>query len=180
MKVTLALTPVDATGESTDAADSPADAVVIRLGAGRFAVGLAQVAEVGKVPAITRVPGVPGWLAGVVNWRGRILAVLDLRSLLGADTTGLGPSARLVVLVSDVATVGLLADAVDGTTSLGDVDPPLAGLISGTGAALVRGQAPREDGPVAVIDVDAVMRLRDALPRKRTTTEEGSWISPSG
>ena len=180
MKVTPALLPVDATGESIDAADRPADAVVVRLGTGRFAVGLEQVAEVGKVPTITRVPGVPSWLAGVVNWRGRVLPVVDLRGLLGADCGPLQSTARLVVLVNDVATVGALVDAVDGTDSLGPDGAPVPAVLPGPGAELVRGQVPRDDGPVAVIDVDAVMRLRNALPRKRTLNEEGSWTSPSG
>jgi chemotaxis signal transduction protein len=167
MKVSLTLSSVDPTDESTDAADSPDDAVVIRLGVGRFAVGLAQVAEVGKVPAITRVPGVPSWLAGVANWRGRILAVLDLRSMLGAESASLGAGARLVVLVNHVASVGLVVDGVEGTTALGDAAAPVAGLAPGLGAQLISGQVPRDDGPVAVIDVDAVMGLRDSLPRSR-------------
>jgi purine-binding chemotaxis protein CheW len=170
MNVTSAPAPVEPTGESTDAADRADDAVIVRLGSGRFAVGLEQVAEVGKVPAITRVPGVPGWLAGVVNWRGRILAVLDLRSLLGADSSACGGTARLVVLVNEDATVGVLVDSVVGTAGLGPVGAPIPALLSGLGADLVRGQVPRDDGPVAVIDVDAVVRRREALPQGRRST----------
>ena len=160
--------------------EAAADAVVFRLGDGRFAVALGEVAEVGKVPHVTRVPGVPGWLAGAANWRGRILPVLDLRTLMGAEAGHVGAAARLVVLTSDVATVGVLVDAVEGTAALGTEDatspPPVAGL----GAGLVCGQVVRDEGPVAVVDVAAVMRLRDALPRSRHKSEEGSWTSPSG
>src|SRR4051812_6097795 len=66
----------------TDAAVVPTAApvdnetVVIRLGDGRFAAELDAVAEVGRVPAVTRIPGAPAWLAGVANWRGRLLPVL--------------------------------------------------------------------------------------------------------
>ena len=58
--------------------------VMLRLGGARYAVGMSAVAEVGRLPKLTRVPGTPIWLAGVANWRGRILAVLDVRPLLGA------------------------------------------------------------------------------------------------
>jgi chemotaxis signal transduction protein len=180
MKVTLAPAPVHSAGESIAAAEAPADAVVVRLGDGRFAVALHEVAEVGKVPTITRVPGAPHWVAGVVNWRGRILAVLDLGLLLGADGAAKAVGARLVVLVTDVASVGVLVDGVEGTAALGDDHEPVPAAISGVGADLVRGLASREDGPVALLDVDAVIRLRAELPRKRTTNEEGSWTSPSG
>ena len=144
-----------------------ADAVVVRLGDGRFAVGLHQVAEVGRVPVVTRVPGLPAWVAGVVNWRGRVLPALDLRALLGSDPTSHTTSARLVVLVSDDVTVGLLVDRVDGMTVLGEDVAPFPAALPDAGAGLVRGQVPRPEGPVAVLDVDAVLRLREALPRPR-------------
>jgi purine-binding chemotaxis protein CheW len=143
------------------------EAIVVRLGAGRFAIGLSHVAEVGRVPPLTRVPGMPSWLAGVGNWRGRILPALDLRTLLGADAVALTTRSRLVVLGTDHATVGLLVDEVEGTTSVIEDVAPFPAALPGDGADLVAGQLPREEGPVAVLDVEAVMRLRDALPRRR-------------
>jgi chemotaxis signal transduction protein len=154
---------------AADAAADCGEAVVVRLGAGRFAVSLESVAEVGRVPAVTRIPGGPDWLAGVANWRGRLLPVLDLREMLGAERTPLTSSARIVVLLDDGITAGLVVDVVEGTGALGvDIDDFPAAL-AGPGAALLRGQAPRDDGPVAVIDVTAVLRLRESLPRGRRT-----------
>ena len=143
------------------------DAIVARLGAGRFAIDLADVAEVGRVPVISRIPGVPVWLAGLTNWRGRILPVLDLRSLLGAEQTVLATGARLIVVTSDGVNVGLLVDAVDGTPALGAELAPVPSVLPGAGAELLRGQLPREDGPIAVVDVEALLRLRETLPRGR-------------
>jgi chemotaxis signal transduction protein len=154
----------DMTVTTPDAAEAMADAVVVRIGGGRYALGLAQVAEVGKVPPLTRVPGVPAWLDGVANWRGRILPVLDLRPLLGADVTGLGPAARLVVLTTDAVTAGVLVDAVEGTAAVGGTGVPVPALLPGAGAELVHSQVPLDDGPLAVLDVGAVMRLRERLP----------------
>lgn len=149
----------------TAAPDS--DAIVVRLGAGRFAVALPAVAEVGNVPPVTRVPGVPAWLAGVANWRGRILPVLDLRTLLGADAVPFAARARLVVLATEGANVGLLVDGVEGTTSTAEEVAPFPAGVSGAAESLVSGQLPRDEGPVAVLDVPAVMRLRDGLPQGR-------------
>jgi chemotaxis signal transduction protein len=95
------------------------------------------------------------------------MPVLDLRAMLGAERTELRSSARLLVLVDDGISAGLLVDAVEGTGSLGrgiDDSPP---TLAGPGASLLRGQVPRDDGPVAVIDPAAVLRLRETLPRAR-------------
>lgn len=144
------------------------DAVVVRLGPGRFALSMSSVAEVGRVPALTRVPGLPAWVSGVANWRGRILPVLDVRLLVGADAAPPESMSRVLVLGDAGITVGLLVDEVLTTTELdaAAVEPypptlPAAGLLAG--------QVVTDDGPIAVVDIDAVLSLRDTLPRGRRT-----------
>ena len=150
-----------------DDAAVDSDAVVVRLGSGRFAVSLSSVEEVGRVPAVTRVPGTPGWVAGVANWRGRILPILDLRSLLGATEAPLAADARLLVLSADGVSVGFLVEAVEGTAVVAASAEPFPATLSGSAAGLLAGQLPHPDGPVAVLDVDAVLRMRESLPRGR-------------
>jgi purine-binding chemotaxis protein CheW len=162
--MTTVTTPAPVTADDA-AADS--DAVVVRLGSGRFAVSLACVAEVGRVPAVTRVPGTPGWVSGVANWRGRILPILDLRGLLGAPEVPLEASARLLVLGAEGVTVGMLVEAVEGTAVVAASAEPFPPTLADAAAGLLAGQLPHPDGPVAVLDVDAVLRMRDALPRGR-------------
>jgi purine-binding chemotaxis protein CheW len=152
---------------TADEAAADADGVVVRLGTGRFAVSLASVAEVGRVPSVTRVPGTPVWVAGVANWRGRILPVFDLRSLLGAPESALGTGARLLVLSTDGVSVGLLVDAVEGTAVVAASAEAFPANLAGSAARLLAGQLPHPDGPVAVLDVDAVLRMRESLPRGR-------------
>lgn len=143
------------------------EAVVVRLGSGRFAADLEAVAEVGRVPAVTRIPGAPRWLAGVANWRGRLLPVLDLRSLLGAEATSLGTAARLVVLTADGMSAGVVVDSVEGTRELGEGLEEFPPALADRGSGLLAGQVPAEDGPIAVLDTVAVLRLREELPRVR-------------
>jgi purine-binding chemotaxis protein CheW len=150
-------------------ATAPTEAVVARLGDGRFAVDLAHVAEVGRVPDVTRVPGVPTWLAGVANWRGRVLPVLDIRTLVGAPAAPLTSRARLVVLAVAEVSVGLLVDAVEGTTEVGADAAPFPVAVAGLDRGLLAAQLPRDDGPIAVLDAVAVLRLREELPRGRRT-----------
>lgn len=144
------------------------EVVVVRLGGSRYALPMEAVAEVGRPPGLTRVPGVPNWLAGVANWRGRVLAVLDLRPLLTAPAVPFDRRARLVVLHKSGVSVGVLTEGVEGTLWLEpeQLEPALAHL-PGTASDLLMGQVTDRSGPCGVIDLDSLYRLTDALPRAR-------------
>ena len=142
--------------------------VLLRLGGARYAVGMSTVAEVGRLPRLTRVPGTPVWLAGVANWRGRILAVLDVRPLLDAAITPTGSLGRLVVLTENTVTVGLLTEGVQGVVNCDPerIDQPPMTLGSEAGSLLL-GQFTEPTGPVAILDPTAVLNLRLRLPSPR-------------
>ncbi|MDQ1708678.1 MAG: hypothetical protein QOG49_63, partial [Frankiaceae bacterium] len=127
--------------------------VVIRIGASRFALSMDAVAQVGKLPGFTRVPGTPPWVAGVANWRGRVLGVVDLRPLLGLPGDGevRAKDARLVILASGPVQVGVLADRVDGVIDIeGDaLEPPMLTLSEEAGSLLM-GQTNDAEGPIGV------------------------------
>lgn len=142
--------------------------VLVRLAGCRYALPMAAVAEVGRPPGLTRVPGLPEWVAGVANWRGRVLAVLDLRALLAAEVGALGRRGRLVVLSHEGIRVGLLVESVTGSAVVESVavEQPLAALPAAAGA-LLAGQVTDIDGPYGVLDVDALFALSSTLPRTR-------------
>jgi purine-binding chemotaxis protein CheW len=162
------IVPLDTADGAPEAA-----AVVVGLSGSRYAVPMASVAEVGRIPHVTRVPGVPGWVAGVANWRGRILPVVDLRPLLGGEAAPIGAAngpanaqGRLVVAGDDTVSLGLLVEAVDGVAvPPADLEPAPA-TVGPDAAELLAGQWTDESGPVGLVDVRALLRLRDRLPRR--------------
>lgn len=145
-----------------------AEYVVIRLGGCRYSLPMPAVAEVGRPPLLTRVPGLAGWVAGVANWRGRVLAVLDLRPLLAAEPGPLDRRGRLVVLTRSGVTAGLLVEGVEGTCDVDpeQVEPSLAHLPPAS-APLVCGQVTDAAGPVGLLDLDAIFGLAHSIARSR-------------
>jgi purine-binding chemotaxis protein CheW len=120
------------------------------------------VAEVGRLPATTRVPGSPPWVVGVANWRGRILAVLDLRVLMLLEPVEeRGDGGRLVVLADGDVSVGVVAERVDGVVEVDEdtLEPALATLPE-SALALLAGQLTDDEGPVGVVDHGAIFALR--------------------
>ena len=143
-------------------------AVLVRFGSARYALAMSSVAEVVAVPAVTRIPGAPEWLAGVVNWRGRVLPVIDPRSLLGADRNSLPTSARLLVLSEDGVEAGFLAEAVAGLLEAGSaVTAAAPATATAAATSLVRGVLSDSVGPLSLLDASALLALRAELPRVR-------------
>lgn len=144
--------------------------VLLRLGAGRYAVAAQHVVEVVPVPVLTRVPASPGWLVGVGNWRGHVLPVVDLRPLLGVDATPLASSGRVVVLRSEDVEVGVVADQVLGLLEVPVDHDPAPLTLAAEASDLVVGLTDdgAATGPVAILDAHAVLglaRTRSSRPR---------------
>lgn len=141
--------------------------VLLRLGQGRYAVPLSSVDHVLQVPALTRMPAAPLWLAGVANWRGRVLPVVDVRPLLGVERSTLASSARILVLAEGEVRAGVLVDSVVGL--LDDPSADLASVpatVSPAATSILEGIV-ESDGPVGLLDVASVLGLRGQLRQTR-------------
>jgi purine-binding chemotaxis protein CheW len=77
-----------------------------------YGVPISQVQEIVRVGNITTVPNSPSYMEGVINLRGRVLPVLNLRKRLKLSATETGKSSRIVVTEVGSKVIGLLVDAV--------------------------------------------------------------------
>lgn len=132
--------------------------LVVRAGAYRVGIPLEEAREILPTRPLTRLPGAPVWVAGLLNLRGRVLTVVDLDRRLGADAA-VGP---VVVVEVEGRSLGLRVTAVDAVRSAASgeqsVEPALAA------AGLFRGMAPLPEGVAPVLDLPALQRaaLADA------------------
>jgi purine-binding chemotaxis protein CheW len=89
------------------------DLHVIGFSVGRetFGVPIALVREIVRVPQITAVPNVPDYIVGVINLRGRIVPVIDLRKRLGEKEVGLSKKSRILVVELADRLVGMIVNS---------------------------------------------------------------------
>ena len=108
----------------------PGKILVFRLGAERYGLPLECVRELQRVPAVTPVPRLPAFVAGVANLRGNVIGLIDLRAVVGASPAPVETSAarRMMVVSVDGLTAGVLVDRVEGVEAEGEMDPPVATL----------------------------------------------------
>lgn len=86
--------------------------VTFRLDSEEYGVEIGRVQEIIRVGQITAVPNVASFITGVINLRGRIIPVLDLRKRLYLPETGLTKYSRIMVIEFGHKVLGLLVDGV--------------------------------------------------------------------
>lgn len=124
--------------------------VVFRLERDRYALPLASIREVVVAPErYTRVPRAPPSVKGVMNLRGRVVPVVDLKALLGVAATPAAGPGKVVLLDRGRRELGLLITDVDGIESIEKV----GGARS---APTVRGLARVGALAITVLDPDGV------------------------
>jgi purine-binding chemotaxis protein CheW len=85
--------------------------VGFRVGRETFGVPIHLVHEIVRVPEITAVPEAPEYIEGVINLRGKIVSVLDLRKRFGEKEIASDRKNRVIVVEMDKKLVGLIVDA---------------------------------------------------------------------
>lgn len=115
----------------------------------RYAIESKYVREVTSLKELTRVPNTPDFVTGVINLRGQIISVIDLKKFFNLKQTGLTEFNKILVLSSPALLCGIIADKILENTfiSLKELDPPPP-TISGIGAEFILGIA--EDGTIVL------------------------------
>lgn len=86
--------------------------VVFQLGTEEFGVDIKQVKEIIKVTEITRIPNSPSFVEGVINLRGQITTVMDLRKRLDLMVSEQTENTRIIIVELEKNTVGMIVDSV--------------------------------------------------------------------
>jgi len=133
--------------------------LAFELGGQCFAVEVSRVEVVLETVPITRVPKASPHLRGVINYRGSVIPVADLRIRFGEGPTGAGPGSSIIVLRirygRDEVTIGVLADAVREVI---DLDPSRIERPPQIGSriedVLIKGIGEKGGEFIVVLDID--------------------------
>jgi purine-binding chemotaxis protein CheW len=139
-----------------------------RLEQESYAIPIERVREVGRVPPLTEVPRAADHLLGVMNLRGEVLPVYDLKVRLRltpeppnvagpyADRASLPRSSRVVVIRSEKGDAGILVDAVQDVLKLSqpEIEPPPRGTAERDG---ILGLGRKGAKMCILLDVDQVL-----------------------
>ncbi len=101
------------------------DVVEFEIGDARYALDIQIAREIVEMIPITRVPRAPAYIAGIINLRGEITNIIDLKTLLGLESLGKSEAQKIIVLVSEAANgsnVGIIVDDVNSVIQVLETD----------------------------------------------------------
>lgn len=133
---------------------------------GEYGIGIEEVQEIRFVDDITSVPNAPAHVKGVMNLRGKIISVIDLKNELGLATNEhTDPGARILVAEVGGMLTGILVDEVDQVMriSLKDVEP--VPLETPESAKYVKGIAKTQGKLIVLLDLQKLLQSKANLGR---------------
>ncbi len=114
--------------------------VEFNLGDEIYGIESAFVREVFTLTDFTRLPGVPSFILGIVNLRGQILSLVDLKKFFNLPEKGLGELNKVIILRDEQMEFGILADEVNGTKEIYTEEIlPVPQTVTGIGANFLKG-----------------------------------------
>jgi len=149
--------------------------LTFKLGSEVFALDVATVREVLDFTTVTRIPRMPEFVRGVINLRGSVVPVVDLRLAFGMSATEKMVSTCIIVaevrLEGETIVMGALADSVEEVIDLEpDQIQPAPKIGTSIRADFIRGMGKRDVHFVMILDIDQVFSpeqlagLRTAAP----------------
>jgi purine-binding chemotaxis protein CheW len=144
--------------EEVQAVSSDLPLVVFRLGAEAFGLRLHEVREIIMVGMITPVPRAPSFIDGVLNLRGEVMPVIDLRDRFGLERQAATNLSRIVITPIAGVFTGLVVDAVDEVKTVDQRkldDPP---RVTSAGAnAYIQKVAKTDAGVIFILDLQHLL-----------------------
>jgi purine-binding chemotaxis protein CheW len=132
--------------------------VTFTLGDEEYAVDILKVQEINRMKEITRVPNSPDYVEGVINLRGKVIPVVNLRRKFNLDDKENDEQSRIMIMDIQGITMGLVVDSVSEVlrvpSSIVEPAPPMASSIS---AEFLKGIAKLEDRLIILLDMDRLL-----------------------
>jgi len=133
--------------------------IVFNLGNERYGVDISQVREIIKPTQITRIPNAPDFVEGVINLRGQITTIINLRKRFGLEPKPIDNNTRIIVVEYNNAVIGMMVDTVNEVKYLSTADiEALPSIITAREEAkFLKGVGKLPDGLLILIDLNKVL-----------------------
>lgn len=133
--------------------------VGFRIGRETFGLPISLVHEIVRTPEITNVPHAPEYVEGVMNLRGRIVPVIDLRRRFGGAAIANSRKNRVLVVDVESKAVGLIVDSASEVLKISDaqIEPP-PNVLTDAATSYVTGVAKHQGRLIILVDLRRILQ----------------------
>ncbi len=167
--------PVDAAWQATSAprtASIPNQLVSFAIGNDQYGVDIMAVREIKGWSEITHLPKQPDYVRGVLNLRGVIVPIVDLRCRFEQGLTEATPLHIVIIVQIDAKPVGLLADRVLDIVSLDQIQVrPVPQIADANRLGFLSGLVTIEGGMIALIDLEKLLAAAADAAEEETSAQ---------
>ncbi|EPR42331.1 CheW protein [Desulfovibrio sp. X2] len=132
--------------------------VTFSIGDEEFGVDILKVQEIIRTMEITKVPKAPEFVEGVINLRGKVIPIIDLRKRFGMETRAHDKNTRIIVIEINNMIVGFVVDSVSEVLriSADTVEPPPP-VVAGVESEYIKGVGKLADRLLIMLDLDRLL-----------------------
>jgi purine-binding chemotaxis protein CheW len=143
---------------SNENSSSEQQLVVFDLSGKAYGISIESVREIIRLQEITEVPRAPSFVEGVINLRGKVIPVVDLRSRFGLEAKERDQDNRIVNVDIGGHEIGMVVDAVTEVLRISSnlVEPP-SNVITTADSGYLRGIAKLDDRLIILLDLEQVL-----------------------
>ncbi len=132
--------------------------VTFALGSEEYGVDIAQVQEINRMVTITHVPRAPQFMEGVINLRGQLIPIIDLRTRLGMGRSDVTKNTRIVVTEIGSKRIGMVVDSVSEVLRIPvEQIEDAPELVGGVDTEYIRGVGKMGDRLIIMLDLTRVI-----------------------
>ena len=146
--------PIESTESRVELEDST-NLVTFRLGSGEYAIDIMQAKEIIKMEKITLIPNAPDFVEGVINLRGNIIPIIDLKKRFNLEEIEGDKNTGIIIVKIEDVDMGIIIDSISKVVyiSNSDIQPPPP-MLSGIGQKYIKGVGKLEDKLLVVLDLE--------------------------
>lgn len=140
--------------------------VVFALAKEEYGLPITKVQEINRLVPITKLPQTPAFMEGIINLRGRIIPVVDLRKRFGIAITEHTDDTRIIIVEVNGQIVGITVDAVNEVVRLPVQNIESAPPTFVLDAQYIQGVGKMEDRLLILLDIDKVLNSKETIMLK--------------
>lgn len=154
--------------EASQSSNEEVQLVAFKLGGEEYGVSITQVQEIIRRREPTRIPQTPNFIEGVINLRGNLIPIIDLKKRFKLPEVEFDENSRIIIVEVEGQTVGIIVDAVSEVLRISQdaIEPPPPGVAT-IEAEYLKGVGKIDDRLLILLDIDKLLSTKEKTDLKK-------------